>query len=120
MQRRDRAADIENTTVDTAGEGEGFQTEKVTQTYIHYHVKYRRLVGSCYITQSSTRHHSVTVCRGGVGLGWEEVQQGGDICIVMADSHCCMKEANTVLHNNYSPIKNKLKRILGSRTNGGH
>ena len=55
-----------------------------------------------------------------MGLGWEEVQQGGDICIVMAGSHCCMKEANTVLHNNYSPIKNKLKRILGSRTNGGH
>ena len=26
---------------------------------------------------------------------WEEVQGGGDICIPMADSSCCMAEANT-------------------------
>lgn len=36
---------------------------------------------------------------------------GGDICMVMADSHCCVEEANTVLQN-YSPIKNK-KEFLG-------
>lgn len=42
-----------------------------------------------------------------MGLGWEEVQQGGDIWIVMADSHCFMEEASTILQNNYSPIKNK-------------
>ena len=35
--------------------------------------------------------------------GWEgvaggrEVQDGGDICIPMADSCCCMAETNTIL-----------------------
>ena len=33
--------------------------------------------------------------------------------------HLLVEEANTVLQN-YSPIKNKLKRILGFRKNGGH
>ena len=26
-----------------------------------------------------------------------EVQDGGDICILMADSHCCMAETNRTL-----------------------
>ena len=26
-----------------------------------------------------------------------DVQEGGDMCILMADSHCCMAEANTTL-----------------------
>ena len=35
--------------------------------------------------------------------GWDrmgsgrEVQEGGDICILMADSHFCMAEINTML-----------------------
>ena len=32
----------------------------------------------------------------GVG-GGREVQEGGDISILMADSHCCMAETNTTL-----------------------
>ena len=32
---------------------------------------------------------------GGVG-GSGEVQEGGDICILMDNSHCCMAEANTL------------------------
>ena len=32
----------------------------------------------------------------GVG-GGREVQEGGDICILKADSCCCMAEANTIL-----------------------
>ena len=55
MQRRNRAADIENRLVNTAGEGEGGQTEKVTWTHTQYHVEYRRLVGTCYITQGAQR-----------------------------------------------------------------
>ena len=55
LQRRNRAADIENRLVNTAGEGEGGQTEKVTWTHTQYHVEYRRLVGNCYITQGAQR-----------------------------------------------------------------
>ena len=29
--------------------------------------------------------------------GGREVQEGGDICILKADSCCCMAEANTIL-----------------------
>ena len=35
-----------------------------------------------------------------------EVSEGGDICILGADSHCCTAEANTTLRSNYPPIKN--------------
>ena len=31
------------------------------------------------------------------GDGRKEVQDGGDICILTADSHCCTAETNTVL-----------------------
>ena len=35
---------------------------------------------------------------GGDGVGGgREVQEGGDICILMADSHCCMAETNITL-----------------------
>ena len=33
---------------------------------------------------------------GGVG-DRREVQDGGDICILVADSHCCMAETKTTL-----------------------
>ena len=52
----------------------------------------------------------------GVGWGRKEVQEGGDICIPIADSCWCMAETNTTLLSNYPPIKNKLvffkKKIL--------
>ena len=32
----------------------------------------------------------------GLGAG-KEVQERGDVCIPMADSCCCMAEANTIL-----------------------
>ena len=38
-----------------------------------------------------------------------EAQEGGDVCIVKADSHCCMAETNTTLEGNYPPIKKKKK-----------
>ena len=35
---------------------------------------------------------------GGDGVGGgREVQEGGDICILMSDSHCCMAETNITL-----------------------
>ena len=36
-----------------------------------------------------------------------EVQEGGDICIPMADSCGCVAETNTILESSYTPIKNK-------------
>ena len=32
-----------------------------------------------------------------LGGGWRETQKGGDMCIIMTDSHCCMAETNTTL-----------------------
>ena len=34
------------------------------------------------------------------GMGWgkgREAQEGGDICIIMAELRCCMAETNTIL-----------------------
>ena len=39
--------------------------------------------------------------------GGREAQEGGDICIHMADSHCSGAETNTILESNYTPIKKK-------------
>ena len=36
-----------------------------------------------------------------------KVQGGGDICIHMADSLCCIAETNTTLNSSYTPIQNK-------------
>ena len=44
----------------------------------------------------------------GVGWGQKEVQEGGDICIPIADSCWCMAKTNTTLLSNYPPIKNEL------------
>ena len=35
-----------------------------------------------------------------------QAQEGGNVCILMADSCCCMAETNTTLKSNYLPIKN--------------
>ena len=37
--------------------------------------------------------------------GEEEVQEGGDICILIADSLHCTAETNTILQSNYTPTK---------------
>ena len=31
------------------------------------------------------------------GVGWGEAQEGGDMCIITTDSHCCMAGTNTTL-----------------------
>ena len=31
------------------------------------------------------------------GGGGREAQEGGDICILTADSHCCIAESNIIL-----------------------
>ena len=42
-----------------------------------------------------------------MGRGGREAEEGGGICMHMADSCCCTAETNTTLQSNYSPIKNK-------------
>ena len=45
-------------------------------------------------------------------VGWGaggRTQEGGDTCILMADSHRCTAETNT-LQRNYTPIKSKFKK----------
>ena len=42
---------------------------------------------------------------GGVG---GKAQKGGDICILMGDSHWCTAETNTTLLSNYTPIKREI------------
>ena len=42
-----------------------------------------------------------------MGGGGSEVQEGGDICIFMVNSHCCMAEANTTSQSSYHPIIKK-------------
>ena len=39
---------------------------------------------------------------GGAGM-----QEGGDICILVADLHCCLAKTNTTLQSNFPPIKKK-------------
>ena len=39
----------------------------------------------------------------GVGCG-REAQKGGAMCILMADSYCCMAETNATLQRNHPPI----------------
>ena len=39
---------------------------------------------------------SVTAWRGGMGSG-REAQEGGDVSILIADSHCCRAETNATL-----------------------
>ena len=46
----------------------------------------------------------------GVGWGGMEVQEGGDIRVLMADSHFRMAETNTTLKSNYPAIKINFKK----------
>ena len=87
MQGSSGDADIANRLADTAEERERL-LERVTlkHTHTHYHMDNRQPVGICHVTVSS----SLVLCDNlegwdGVG-GGREVQEGGDICIPVADS----------------------------------
>ena len=45
------------------------------------------------------------------GIG-RDVQEGGDVCIHIADTLCCTAETNTTLQSNYPPVKKKKKKVL--------
>ena len=54
-------------------------------------------MGSCCITQEA----QLVLCdnlEGWFGMGsGREIQEGGDICMIMADAHYCVVETNTTL-----------------------
>ena len=65
-----------------------------------------KVAGSCYITQGAhDSREGWNEVRGG-----REVREGGDICILLDDSHHCTAETNSTLESNYLPIKSKLKK----------
>ena len=43
--------------------------------------------------------------------GGREVQEGGDICVPMTDSHYCMPETNTTSKSSYPPTEKKKKKV---------
>ena len=52
---------------------------------------------SCCMIQEA-RSHAPRQPRGrGWGGGEREVQEGGNICVLMADAHCRVAESNTTL-----------------------
>ena len=50
----------------------------------------------------------------GWGRGGRETQEGGDICIHIADSHCCTAETNTALQSNQPSNLKIIIKISGS------
>ena len=84
-------ADRESRLVDTAGEGEcGTSGESSMETYIT----------ACKTASGNLLydHRAETRCSTeAMGWGGREVQEGGDICIPMADPCRCMAETNTIL-----------------------
>ena len=60
-------------------------------------------------TRGSTRCSVMTWGRGG-WRGGREVQEGGDIYLHRADSHCSTAETNKTLERNYTPIKKRKKK----------
>ena len=57
----------------------------------------RRAMGSCRVD----RELSLVLCDDlecwDGGRGWREAYEGGDICILTADSHCCTAKTNATL-----------------------
>ena len=47
-------------------------------------------MGSCCVAQGAQSGREV-------GWGAEEVQEGGNICVLLADSCCCVAETNMIL-----------------------
>ena len=50
-----------------------------------------------------------------MGRRWEGGSEGGNLCILMADSCRGLTENRKILQSNYPSIKNNLKKEYGSR-----
>ena len=111
---------MKRTDLTQSGEGEGrVNWDSSTETYTLPCTKQVANGKLPYNTGSSTLY-SVRTYRGGMRWGMREVQEGGDICILMADSLCCMTETNTTFWSHYPPIKNKLKKKKKDDSGNSH
>ena len=98
MHGRNGEADVENRLVDTSEEGKA--RRKMRKYYSHdiCTISYVKQITSekLLYNTGSPAWSSVMIQRGRLGLG-REAQEGGDICIPMADSRCCTAQTNTTL-----------------------
>ena len=96
LQDRRKNEDLQNRLWTQWGKERMGCIERGAQTHIRY-MSNREPVGSCCVAQEL----SLVLCDN--REGWEamrgsgEVQEGRDICVLVADSCCCMEEANTIL-----------------------
>ena len=96
FQGRNRDAEVENGHVDTEGEGEhGVNWEIRIDIYTLPCVKYRASGNLLYSSGSSAWCSVMTYMVGLRVGGWRKVQEGGDICIHIADSLHFTAETNT-------------------------
>jgi len=109
LQDRNRDTDEENGLADSLGKERVGWTERAALKHTHDHV-YRRLMGSCCVTQGAqlcTLWQPGGVARGGE---WERGSRGRGHTCTYGWFTCCMTETNTTFWSHYPPIKNKLKK----------
>ena len=83
------------------GEGEGGMNPEIGQTYTHCCVYNRQLMGTCGTTQGVQLCADVEGRDRGDG-GGKEIQEGGDICIHVAESLRCTAKINNIVRQLYS------------------
>ena len=102
---RNRDADAENTLVDTVGEGEGGPHRESGMGSCTLPCAKPRPVGICSLPYAKQRASGSllkqALCESleagdGVG-GGKEVQEGGDACLPMVGSCCCVAETSKIL-----------------------
>ena len=98
LQGRNRDAVIEKRLIDTVKRKERVgRTERVALKYIRYHMWNRQLAGSSYVIQGAWPRALWWSKWWDRVRGGREAQEEGDICQLMADSHCRAAESNTTL-----------------------
>ena len=79
--------------MDPAGRGDGGKIERVVLRHTRYHIK--KIVSERMLCNTGSSPELLTTWRG--GTWWREISEGGDVCILMTYSCCCMEETNTTL-----------------------
>ena len=75
--------------------GEGERGESSSNIYTLSGIRWRA-GGKLLCSAGSPVSCSVMTWKDGMGVS-EEAGDDGDVCIIMADLHCCMAEINTTL-----------------------
>ena len=86
-----------NKPVYTVGEGEGRLNREVRIDIYTLPWVNQGASGNLLHSTGNSARCSVMTYKGGMGVGGREVQEGGDICIHVADSFPCTAETNTAL-----------------------